>query len=84
MGGCTAKEAAAKKYDISGSILQSWLISKFSESLMGPPSVVSEDFSQTEKMTALEKDILNGSCVFSCQRITISKPEENTLLTLMC
>jgi hypothetical protein len=51
---------------------------------MGPPSVVSEDFSQTEKITALEKDILNGSCVFSCQRITISKPEENTLLTLMC
>lgn len=46
---------------------------------MGPPPVVSEDFSQTEKMTALEKDILNGSCVFSCQRITISKPEENTV-----
>jgi hypothetical protein len=35
-------------------------------------------------MTALEKDFLNGSWVFSCQRITICKPEENTLLKLIC
>jgi hypothetical protein len=35
-------------------------------------------------MTVPEKDSLNGSCMFSCQRITISKPEENTLLRLIC
>ena len=46
--GYSAKQAGVKKYDISRSILQSWLISKFSESLMGPPPVVSEDFSEIE------------------------------------